>query len=48
MPEHTDNQIADVRVLQSHCGALGAELVVIGAIAHQVHVSSGVPAHGTY
>jgi predicted nucleotidyltransferase len=37
MPELTDNQIADVRVLQNHCGALGAELVVIGAIAYQVH-----------
>jgi predicted nucleotidyltransferase len=37
MPELTDNQIADLRVLQNHCGALGAELVVIGAIAYQVH-----------
>jgi len=37
MPELTDNQIADLRVLQSHCRALDAELVVIGAIAYQVH-----------
>jgi len=37
MPELTDNQIADLRVLQNHCQALGAELVVIGAIAYQVH-----------
>jgi predicted nucleotidyltransferase len=37
MPELTDNQIADLRALQNHCGALGAELVVIGAIAYQVH-----------
>src|ERR1700730_4328398 len=37
MPELTDNQIAYLRVLQNHCGALGAELVVIGAIAYQVH-----------
>lgn len=37
MPELTDNQIADLRVLQNHCGALGAEFVVIGAIAYQVH-----------
>jgi predicted nucleotidyltransferase len=37
MPELTDNQIADLRVLQKHCVALGAEFVVIGAIAYQVH-----------
>ena len=37
MPERTDNQIADLRVLQNHCGALGAELIVIGAIAYQVY-----------
>lgn len=37
MPELTDNQIADVRVLQKLCAALGAELVIIGAIAYQVH-----------
>ena len=37
MPELTDNQIADLRVLQSYSGALGGELVVIGAIAYQVH-----------
>jgi len=37
MPELTDNQIANLRVLQNHCRALGAELVVIGAIAYQVH-----------
>lgn len=37
MPELTDNQVADLRVLQNHCRALGAELVVIGAIAYQVH-----------
>jgi len=37
MPELTDNQIADLRVLQDHCRELGAELVVIGAVAYQVH-----------
>src|ERR1051326_4079947 len=37
MPELSANQIADLRALQSHCVALGAELVVIGAIAYQVH-----------
>jgi predicted nucleotidyltransferase len=37
MPELSDNQITDLRVLQSHCRALGAELVLIGAIAYQVH-----------
>jgi predicted nucleotidyltransferase len=37
MPELTDNQIADLRVLQKHGVALGADLVVIGAIAYQVH-----------
>ncbi len=37
MPELTDNQIADLRVLQKHCGALEAEFVIIGAIAYQIH-----------
>ncbi len=37
MPELTDNQIADLRVLQRRCAALGAELVIIGAIAYQIH-----------
>ena len=37
MPELTDNQIADLHVLQSHSVALGGELVVIGAIAYQIH-----------
>ena len=37
MPELTDNQIADLRVLKNHCVRLGAELVIIGAIAYQVH-----------
>jgi predicted nucleotidyltransferase len=37
MPELSENQIADLRALQSHCQALRAELVVIGAIAYQVH-----------
>ena len=37
MPELTDNQIADLRVLQEHCRALGAEFVIIGAIAYQIH-----------
>jgi predicted nucleotidyltransferase len=37
MPELTDSQIADLRALRDHCGALGADLVVIGAIAYQVH-----------
>lgn len=37
MPELTAAQIADLRVLRDHCVALGADLVVIGAIAYQVH-----------
>jgi len=37
MPELTDNQIADLRALQNNCAELGAEIVVIGAIAYQVH-----------
>jgi hypothetical protein len=37
MPELTDNQIADLRVLLHRCAALGAELVIIGAIAYQIH-----------
>jgi len=37
MPELTDNQIADLRVLQHRCAALGADLVIIGAIAYQIH-----------
>jgi predicted nucleotidyltransferase len=37
MVELTDNQIADLAVLRDHCAALGAELVVIGAIAYQVY-----------
>src|SRR6202161_1517087 len=37
MPVLTDNPIADLRVLQKHCGALGAEFVIIGAIAYQIH-----------
>jgi hypothetical protein len=39
MPELTHNQIADLRVLQNHCG--GTELIVIGAIAYQVHFPAG-------
>lgn len=37
MPELTESQIADLRALQNHCQVLGADLVVIGAIAYQVH-----------
>jgi len=37
MPELTENQIADLRALQDHCRSLGADLVIIGAIAYQVH-----------
>jgi predicted nucleotidyltransferase len=37
MPELTETQIADLRVLHNHCQALGADLVIIGAIAYQVH-----------
>lgn len=37
MPELTDNQIADLRALQAHCRSLGADLVIIGAVAYQVH-----------
>jgi predicted nucleotidyltransferase len=37
MPEFTEDQITDLRMLRDHCVALGADLVVIGAIAYQVH-----------
>jgi hypothetical protein len=37
MPELTENQIADLRALEDHCRSLGADLVIIGAIAYQVH-----------
>jgi predicted nucleotidyltransferase len=37
MPELTAGQIADLRALRDHCIALGADLVIIGAIACQVH-----------
>ena len=37
MPELTENQIADLRALEDHGRALVAHLVIIGAIAYQVH-----------
>jgi hypothetical protein len=37
MVELTAGQIADLRALRDHCAALGADLVIIGAIAYQVH-----------
>ena len=37
MPELTAGPIADLRALRDHCVALGADLVIIGAIAYQVH-----------
>jgi len=37
MPQLSATQLADLRALREHCAALGAELVVIGAIAYQVH-----------
>jgi predicted nucleotidyltransferase len=37
MPELNENQIADLRALEDHCQSLGADLVIIGAIAYQVH-----------
>jgi predicted nucleotidyltransferase len=37
MLELTAAQIADLRTLRGHCVALGADLVIIGAIAYQVH-----------
>jgi predicted nucleotidyltransferase len=37
MPELTAGQIADLRALRDHCLALGADPVIIAAIAHQVH-----------
>jgi len=36
MPELTAHQIFDLRSLKEHCAELGADLVVIGAIAYQV------------
>ena len=37
MPKLTRSQVADLCALRDHCVALGAELVIIGAIAYQVH-----------
>jgi len=37
MPELTESQITDLRALQDHCRSLAADLVIIGAIAYQVH-----------
>src|SRR5271169_2232803 len=37
MPDLTAAQIADLRALRDHCAALGADLVIIGAIAYPVH-----------
>jgi predicted nucleotidyltransferase len=37
MPNLTASQAADLRALRDHCSALEAELVIIGAIAYQVH-----------
>ena len=37
MLDLTEDQIADLRTLRDHCVGLGADLVVIGAIAYQVH-----------
>lgn len=37
MPELTEGQISDLRTLKQHCDELKADLVVIGAIAYQVH-----------
>ena len=37
MPELTAGQITDLRALRDQCVALGADLVIIGAIAYQVH-----------
>lgn len=37
MPELTADQIADMASLKTYCDDLGADLVVIGAIAYQFH-----------
>ena len=37
MPDLTESQIADLRALQKHCQAFGADLVIIGAIAYHIH-----------
>jgi hypothetical protein len=37
MPKLTENQITDLLILQDHCRSLAADLVIIGAIAYQVH-----------
>jgi predicted nucleotidyltransferase len=37
MPELTAGQIADLPMLRDHCVALAADLVIIGAIAYQLH-----------
>jgi hypothetical protein len=44
MPELTAAQIADRRALRDYCAELGADLVIIGAIAYQVHFP-GEPRH---
>jgi len=38
MPELSASQIADLQALHNHCQALGADLVIIGAIAYQLHL----------
>lgn len=37
MPDLTENQIADLRMLKQYCDQLHADLAIIGAIAYQVH-----------
>jgi hypothetical protein len=37
MPKLTESQITDLRALQDRCRSLAADLVIIGAIAYQVH-----------
>jgi predicted nucleotidyltransferase len=38
MPELTESQVTDLRALHKHCQALGADLVIIGAMAYQLHL----------
>jgi len=37
MPDLSDDQIADLRLLQQICEGFHADLAIIGAIAYQVH-----------
>jgi predicted nucleotidyltransferase len=37
MPDFSKNQVTDLISLKQHCQQMGADLVIIGAVAFQVH-----------